>query len=85
MSYDGCRLRLHGLIERLPGTTATPSPQRHPGQVPGQAARTIAALLTLCDQVIAPIFGGVRGPRPGRPPRNTRTRTDMSALVIYAA
>ncbi|HLZ38310.1 MAG TPA: hypothetical protein VKP64_11295 [Mycobacteriales bacterium] len=53
--------------------------------MPGQAARTIAALLTLCDQVIAPIFGGVRGPRPGRPPRNTRTRTDMSALVIYAA
>jgi hypothetical protein len=26
MSYDLRRLRAHGLIERIPGTTATPSP-----------------------------------------------------------
>ena len=43
--------------------------------VPGEAARTIAALLTLRDQVIAPILAGVRRPGPGRPPK-TRTRLD---------
>ena len=35
-------------------------------QVPPDAARTIAALLTLRDQVIAPIIAGVRSPRMGR-------------------
>jgi len=44
-------------------------------QVPGQGARTIAALLTLRDQVIAPILAGVRRPGPGRPPK-TYTRID---------
>jgi hypothetical protein len=34
--------------------------------VPPDAARTIAALLTLRDQVIAPIIAGVRSPRMGR-------------------
>lgn len=43
--------------------------------VPGQAARTIAALLTLRDQVIAPILAGIRRPRPGRPPK-THTPID---------
>jgi hypothetical protein len=43
--------------------------------VPGQAARTIAALLTLRDQVIAPILAGIRRPGPGRPPK-TYTRID---------
>jgi hypothetical protein len=43
--------------------------------VPGEAARTIAALLTLRDQVIAPILAGVRRPGPGRPPK-TYTRID---------
>jgi hypothetical protein len=43
--------------------------------VPGQAARTIAAVLTLRDQVIAPILAGVRRPGPGRPP-TTLTRID---------
>jgi hypothetical protein len=43
--------------------------------IPGQAARTIAALLTLREQVIAPILAGVRRPGPGRPPR-TYTRID---------
>ena len=36
--------------------------------VPSQAARTIAALLTLHDQVIAPILAGVRSPRMGQKP-----------------
>jgi hypothetical protein len=35
---------------------------------PPEAARTIAALLTLRDQVIAPILAGVRSPRRGRKP-----------------
>jgi hypothetical protein len=43
--------------------------------VPGDAARTIAALLTLREHVIAPILAGVRRPGPGRPPR-THTRID---------
>jgi len=36
--------------------------------LPTEAARTIAALLTLRDHVIAPILAGVRSPRPGRKP-----------------
>ncbi|MGI8867325.1 MAG: hypothetical protein ACR2F6_00350 [Mycobacteriales bacterium] len=43
--------------------------------LPGEAARTIAALLTLRDHIIAPILAGVRRPRPGRPPK-THTRID---------
>ncbi|MGI8949898.1 MAG: hypothetical protein ACR2FV_18340 [Ornithinimicrobium sp.] len=44
-------------------------------RVPEQAARTIAALLTLRDQIIAPILAGIRRPGPGRPPK-TYTRID---------
>jgi hypothetical protein len=66
-SYDLRKLRGKQLITK-PGRT-----RRY--QVPGQAARTIAALLTLRDQVIAPILAGVRRPGPGRPP-NTYTRID---------
>ena len=44
-------------------------------QVPGPAARTLAALLTLRDHVIAPILAGVRRRGPGRPP-TTYTRID---------
>jgi len=36
--------------------------------VPAQAARTIAALLALRDQVIGPILAGVRSPRRGPKP-----------------
>jgi hypothetical protein len=36
--------------------------------IPPEAARTIAALLALRDQVIAPILAGVRSPRRGRKP-----------------
>jgi hypothetical protein len=52
-------------------------------QVPGHAARTITALLTLRDQVIAPILAGVRRPGPGRPP-NTRTRVDRDYETLRA-
>jgi hypothetical protein len=52
-------------------------------RVPPQAARTIAALLTLRDQVIGPILAGVRSPRMGRKPAVwTRVDRDYEALRI---
>ena len=56
--------------------------------VPNSAARTIAALLTLRDQVIAPILAAVRSPRMGRKPAHwtrvdrqyERIRIDMQTL-----
>jgi len=66
-AYDLRKLRGKHLVVK-PGRT-----RRY--HVPGQAARTIAALLTLRDHVIAPILAGVRRPGPGRPP-STRTRID---------
>ena len=41
--------------------------RRH--RVPAPAARTIAELLTVRDQVIAPILAGIRSPRMGRKPK----------------
>jgi hypothetical protein len=58
-AYDLRKLRGKNLIIK-PGTT-----RRY--QVPPGAARTIAALLTLRDHVIAPILVGIRSPRRGRP------------------
>jgi hypothetical protein len=57
--------------------------------VPPEAARVIAGLTVLRDQVIAPILAGVRQPGPGRPPatptpvdRDYQTlRADMRALL----
>jgi len=66
-AYDLRKLRAKHLVIK-PG-------RGHRYQVPGRAARTIAALLTLRDQVIAPILAGVRRPEPGRPPK-THTRID---------
>jgi hypothetical protein len=59
--YDLRKLRGKQLIEK-PGRT-----RRY--HVPPQAARTISALLTLRDHVIAPILAGVRSPRMGRKPK----------------
>ena len=51
--------------------------------VPALAARTIAALLTLRDQVIAPILAGVRSPRMGRKPAHwTRVDRDYEQIRI---
>jgi hypothetical protein len=51
--------------------------------VPAPAARTIAALLTLRDHVIAPILAGVRSPRMGRKPTHwTRVDRDYETLRI---
>ncbi len=52
-------------------------------QVPPSAARTIAALLTLRDQVIGPILAGVRSPRLGRKPAHwTAADRDYETLRI---
>jgi hypothetical protein len=59
-SYDLRKIRGKHLVDK-PGRT-----RRY--HVPPDAARTIAALLTLRDQVIAPIIAGVRSPRTGRRP-----------------
>jgi len=59
-SYDLRKIRGKHLVDK-PGRT-----RRY--HVPPEAARTIAALLTLRDQVIAPIIAGVRSPRLGRKP-----------------
>ncbi len=56
--YDLRKLRGKHLVDK-PGRT-----RRY--HVPPRAARTIAALLTLRDQVIAPILAGLRSPRMGR-------------------
>jgi hypothetical protein len=59
-----------------------------PGQsrrylVPPPAARTIAALLALRDQVIGPILAGVRSPRLGRKPAHwTAVDRDYETLRI---
>ena len=79
-AYDLRKLRGKGLAVK-PATT-----RRY--HIPPEAARTIAALLALRDQVIAPILAGVRSPRRGRKPahwtvidRDYETlRTGMQAL-----
>ncbi len=60
-AYDLRKLRAKQLVDK-PGRT-----RRY--HIPPQAARTITALLTLRDQVIAPILAGVRSPRMGRKPK----------------
>ena len=71
--YDLRKLRGKQLVDK-PGRT-----RRY--HVPPLAARTIAALLTLRDQVIAPILAGVRSPTHGTQtraldPRRPRLRTN---------
>ncbi len=52
-------------------------------QVSPDAVRTMVALLTLRDHVIAPILAGVRSPRRGRPlARWTRVDRDYQTLRI---
>jgi hypothetical protein len=51
--------------------------------VPPHAARTLAALLALRDQIVAPILAGVRSPRLGRKPACwTRVDRDYETLRI---
>jgi hypothetical protein len=74
-AYDLRKLRGKGLAVK-PGRT-----RRY--HIPPDAARTIAALLALRDQVIAPILAGVRSPRRGRKPAHwTRIDRDYETLRI---
>ena len=73
--YDLRKLRGKQLVDK-PGRT-----RRY--HVPPLAARTIAALLTLRDQVIAPILAAVRSPRMGRKPAHwTRVDRDYERIRI---
>src|SRR5450755_2823743 len=79
-AYDLRKLRGKQLVIK-PGRT-----RRY--HLPEVAARTIAALLTVRDKVIAPLIAGIRTPRQGRPPKNWTTidrdyetlRRDMKTL-----
>ncbi|HME49449.1 hypothetical protein [Mycobacterium sp.] len=73
--YDLRKLRGKRLLDK-PGRT-----RRY--HVPPLAARTIAALLTLRDQVITPILAAVRSPRMGRKPAHwTRVDRDYERIRI---
>jgi hypothetical protein len=74
-AYDLRKLRGKRLVIK-PGRT-----RRY--QVPPHAARTIAAMLTLRDQVIVPILAGIRSPRRGRKPTTwTHIDRDYETLRI---
>ena len=80
-AYDLRKLRGKQLVDK-PGRT-----RRY--RVPPRAARTITGLLTLRDQVIAPILAGIHSPRPGRKPTTwtqidrdyEKIRIDMQTLL----
>jgi hypothetical protein len=71
-------------LRKLRGKNLADKPARtRRYHVPLRAARTIAALLALRDQVIAPILAGVRSPRMGRKPAHwTRIDRDYETLRI---
>jgi hypothetical protein len=72
-AYNLRKLRGKGLAAKPAGT------RRY--HIPPEAARTIAALLALRDQVIAPILAGVRSPRRGRKSAHwTRIDRDYETL-----
>jgi hypothetical protein len=79
-AYDLRKLRGKQLVDK-PGRTR----RYHLGP---DAARTIAALLALRDQIIGPIIAGVRSPRQGRKPKTwtaidrnyEQIRIDMQTL-----
>jgi hypothetical protein len=74
-AYDLRKFRGKGLVGK-PGRT-----RRY--QVSPPAACTIAALLTLRDQVINPILAGIHSPRRGRKPATwTRIDRDYETLRI---
>jgi len=71
-------------LRKLRGKDLVIKPDRsHRYQVPSHAARTIAALITLREHVIAPILAGIRSPRMGRKPAHwTRIDRDYETLRI---
>ncbi len=66
-AYDLRKLRAKHLVDKLGRT--------HRYHVPPDAARVMAGLVTLRDQIIAPILAGIRSPHPGRKPTH-RTAVD---------
>ena len=75
-TYDLRKLRGKQLVDR-PGRS-----RRY--HVPPVAARTIAALLTLRDQIVAPILAGIRSPRMGRKPKAwNRIDRDYEQIRIH--
>lgn len=75
-AYDLRKLRAKQLIVK-PGDS-----RRY--HVPLEAARTIAALVVLRDQVIDPILAGVRSPRQGRKPTHwTRLDRDYETIRVH--
>jgi hypothetical protein len=82
-AYDLRKLRGKQLVIK-PGRT-----RRY--HLPEPAARTITALLTIRDKVIAPLAAGIRTPRRGRPPKNWTNidhdyetlRLDMQTLLNH--
>ncbi len=70
-------------LRKLRGKQLVDKPGRTRRYHVAPAARTIAALLTLRDQVIAPILAGVRSPRMGRKPAHwTRVDRDYERIRI---
>lgn len=75
-AYDLRKLRAKDLVEK-------PDRSRR-YHVPRAAARTIAALVVLRDQVIDPILAGVRSPRQGRKPTHwTRLDRDYETIRVH--
>jgi hypothetical protein len=74
-AHDLRKLRGKGLVAQ-PGRT-----RRY--HVPDDAARALTALLTIREQVLAPILAGVRSPRRGRPPATlTQIDRDYETLRV---
>ena len=72
-AYDLRKLRGKQLVLK-PGRT-----RRY--HIPELAARTIAALLTLRDKILAPLIAGIQTPRQGRPPKSwTKIDRDYETL-----
>jgi hypothetical protein len=71
-------------LRKLRGKQMVTKPDRaRRYQVPADAARAIAALLVIRDQVIGPILAGVRTPRRGRRPATwTQLDRDYEALRL---
>jgi hypothetical protein len=75
-AYDLRKLRAKELVHKAGNS------RRY--RVPSEGARTIAALLTLRDQVIGPILAGVRSPRMGRKPTHwTPVDRDYETIRIH--
>ena len=75
-AYDLRKLRGKDLI--------TKSGRSHRYHLSPASIRTITALLTLREHVIAPILAGVRSPRPGRRPTMwTRIDRDYETLRVH--